>query len=99
MRGTCDGALTATQAGDGIYGSASYMINDRVRPYLCFQQLDPNADVREDRPIMWGPGITTRDDGALFVKFEVLRVAWELNNRRHRGNDHAERNAAVAVAF
>ncbi len=69
-------------------------MKDRVRPIL-----DPNADLRNDRATMWGPGVTTRVDGGLFVKLEVLRVSSELNNTRHRGNDYVALNAAVAVAF
>ena len=99
VRGTYDEALSAAQVGNGYYGSASYLVKDRVRPYFFYQLLDPDADQRNDRATMWGPGVTTRVDGALFVKLEVLRVSSELNNSRHRGNDYVELNAAVAVAF
>lgn len=99
VRGTYDPATTSAQVGNALYSSISYLIRDRVRPYVFVQTLDPNTDLDDDRAVYFGHGYTTRIDGGLFLKLEALRVTSDAGNTRHRGRNYTEFNAAVAVAF
>ena len=99
IRGSLTPSTDVKQVGTGYYGSASYLIKDRVRPYVFYQNLDPNGSVDDDRATVWGPGINTRLDGSLFVKLELLNYDSGANNTRLRGMKYTELGAAVAVAF
>ena len=99
IRGRLKPSTNLTQTGTGYYTSASYLIAERVRPYFFYQSLDPNGDVADDRATVWGPGINTRIDGAMFLKLEVLRFTSGANNSKMRGNPYTEIGAAIAVAF
>jgi hypothetical protein len=52
VRGAYDPALPEAQVGNGVQGSASYIIRRHVRPDLSYRQLEPNADVADDRAVM-----------------------------------------------
>ena len=99
LRGTLTPSTNVEQVGTGYYGSASYLIADRFRPYVFYQTLDPNGSVADDRANVWGPGLNTRIDGAIFLKLEVSRFTSGVNNKKLKGNPYTELTAAVAVAF
>ena len=99
IRGDLTPSTNVRQRGTGLYSSASYLIAERVRPYVFYQNLDPNGNVDDDRAIVWGPGINTRIDGAMFLKLEVLRFTSGTNNAKMKGNPYTELGAAIAVAF
>ncbi len=76
-----------------------YHINDQWIPYVRYESLEPNDDVKDDEATKVIAGINWMVDRNMYLKFEVDRVSTEDNNDKFEGADFTEFKASLSIGF
>jgi hypothetical protein len=91
------GATRATT--NGFSAVLSHRLSARVTPYVQWQYLDPDKDVKDDAAAVFAAGVNVRVDKGLFVKLEVDRFTAGKANTRLGGKEYTQAAGAIAVGF
>ncbi len=90
---------TARTSTNGISLVLSHHVGSRVTPYLQWEYLDPDKDVKDDAANVFLAGLNVKIDTGAFVKIEVSRFTAGSANTRLAGKEYTQAAAAFAIGF
>ena len=99
VAGSLDPSYTSKISSFAYTVMVSYEIKHLLTPYLRYEFLDPDKDIKKDDANQFVYGLNLKVTENLFLKAEMNTVNSKPNNDRFEGNDYSEFKAAIAIGF